>query len=66
MSVSSTNKTDSHDITEIVLKVALNTIIHKLINYVWFVIASFALLNSFLTLVVSELLLSIIVMKLQY
>jgi hypothetical protein len=27
--VSSTNKTDSHDITEILLKVALNAINHK-------------------------------------
>jgi hypothetical protein len=27
--VSSTNKIDSHDITEILLKVALNTINHK-------------------------------------
>ena len=27
--VSSTNKTDRHDITEILLKVALNTINHK-------------------------------------
>ena len=27
--VSSTNKTDHHDITEILLKVALNTITHK-------------------------------------
>jgi hypothetical protein len=32
--VSSTNKTDSHDITEILLKVALNTINHKLQNNV--------------------------------
>ena len=31
-SVSSTNKTDRHDITEILLKVALNTINHKTIN----------------------------------
>jgi hypothetical protein len=30
--VSSTNKTDHHDITEILLKVALNTINHKTIN----------------------------------
>ena len=29
ISVSSTNKTDRHDITEILLKVALNTIQHK-------------------------------------
>ena len=31
-SVSSTNKTDRHDITEIVLKVALNTIKNKQIT----------------------------------
>ena len=31
--VSSTNKTNRHDITEILLKVALNTISHKLITY---------------------------------
>jgi hypothetical protein len=30
--VSFTNKTDSHDIAEIVLKVALNTINHKTYN----------------------------------
>jgi hypothetical protein len=32
--VSSTNKTDSHDITEILLKVALNTINQPSINEV--------------------------------
>jgi hypothetical protein len=31
--VSSTNKTDHHDITEILLKVVLNTIYLTLINY---------------------------------
>ena len=30
--VSSTNKTDRHDITEILLKVAINTIIHPTLN----------------------------------
>jgi hypothetical protein len=51
--VSSTNKTDRHDITEILLKVALNTIIrtlytittthHKNINniFIWFVLFFF-------------------------
>jgi hypothetical protein len=37
--VSSTNKTDSHDITEILLKVALNTI--SLTLYVFFAMQSF-------------------------
>jgi hypothetical protein len=32
MSVSSTNKTDRHDITKILLKVALNTICSEVIN----------------------------------
>jgi hypothetical protein len=31
--VSSTNKTDCHDIMEILLKVVLNTIIHNLLKY---------------------------------
>jgi hypothetical protein len=39
--VSSTNNTDCHDITEILLKVALNTITHpspthRIINYILF------------------------------
>jgi hypothetical protein len=33
--VSYTNKTDRHDITELLLKVALNTINHKDIQYEW-------------------------------
>jgi hypothetical protein len=37
--VSSTNKTDSHDITEILLKVALNTI--SLTLYVFFAVENF-------------------------
>jgi hypothetical protein len=35
-SVSSANKTDRHDITEILLKVALNTISLPLVNYLDF------------------------------
>ena len=35
--VSSTNKTDRHDITEILLKVALNTINLNIIKYITFI-----------------------------
>jgi tRNA U34 5-methylaminomethyl-2-thiouridine-forming methyltransferase MnmC len=36
-SVSSTNKTDRHDITEILLKVALNTITLNLFFFFWMI-----------------------------
>ena len=42
--VSSTNKTDLHDITEILLKVALNTIIQPTVKYCYPVPASLTLI----------------------
>jgi hypothetical protein len=50
--VSSTNKTDCHDITEIWLKVALNTIKQKSLlvhsNVVWCIFMSFGIYNQYL------------------
>jgi hypothetical protein len=46
--VSSTNKTDLHDITEILLKVALNTIIKPTVKYCYPVPASLTLIITVL------------------
>jgi hypothetical protein len=41
--VSSTNKTDCHDITEILLKVELNTINHKQPNWTFNIVSPYKL-----------------------
>jgi hypothetical protein len=53
--VSSTNKTDRHDITEILLKVALNTIKQKIIRQMFVQLSNFTLSHNVVHLALIEI-----------